>query len=110
MTANGTLPVPTIVLDIRDDHIRHLQEAPLPYPASFLLVEGHRRFNIAAYLALLLMPRSAKALMLAADYTFANRSTVSGNFSTSRINNAAWAFGFARPCSQFSTVRGLVRR
>ncbi|GEM_PF-2826217 len=51
MTANRTFPVPPVVLDNRDDHIRLLREAPLPYPASFLLVEGHRRFNIAAYLA-----------------------------------------------------------
>jgi hypothetical protein len=45
-----------------------------------------------------------------ASYTSAKRSTVSGNFSTSRISNAACAFGFERPCSQFSSVRGLVRR
>lgn len=40
----------------------------------------------------------------------ASRSTVSGNRFTSLISNAAWAFGLARPCSQFSRVRTLVRR
>ena len=42
--------------------------------------------------------------------TVASRSTVSGYFSTSLINTAAWAFGLARPCSQFSRARGLVCR
>lgn len=42
--------------------------------------------------------------------TAASRCTVSGNFSTNRISTAAWALGLARPCSQFSRVRGLVRR
>src|ERR1700719_3565583 len=41
---------------------------------------------------------------------FANLSTVSGYLSTIRINRAACALGRARPCSQFSRVRTLVRR
>ena len=40
----------------------------------------------------------------------ASRPTVSGKRSTSRISKAAWALGRARPCSQFSSVRRLVRR
>lgn len=43
-------------------------------------------------------------------HTAASRSIVSGNFSTRRMSKAACAFGLARPCSQFSKVRGLVRR
>ena len=42
--------------------------------------------------------------------TAASRSTVSGYRSTKRISRAACAFGRARPCSQFSSMRGLVRR
>lgn len=44
------------------------------------------------------------------SYTAANRLTVSGYLSTKWINSAACALGLARPCSQFSSVRGLVRR
>ena len=40
----------------------------------------------------------------------ASRSTVSGNFSTILMSRLAWAFGFARPCSQFSRVLSFVRR
>jgi hypothetical protein len=42
--------------------------------------------------------------------TFARRSTMSGNLFTKVISRAACAFGRARPCSQFSSVRGFVRR
>lgn len=41
---------------------------------------------------------------------YANRRTVSGNRCASRMSNAACALGFARPCSQFSSVRTFVRR
>src|SRR5690554_2130543 len=47
---------------------------------------------------------------LSGVHTSASRFMVSGNFSTRRISRAAWALGLARPCSQFSRVRGLVRR
>lgn len=43
-------------------------------------------------------------------YSPCNRPIVSGNRCKSRISNAAWALGLARPCSQFSSVRALVRR
>jgi hypothetical protein len=43
-------------------------------------------------------------------YMEASLSTVSGNRFTRLISKAAWALGFARPCSQFSSVRTLVRR
>lgn len=42
--------------------------------------------------------------------TDASRSTVSGKRWTRRIKSAACAFGLARPCSQFSSVLGLVRK
>lgn len=42
--------------------------------------------------------------------TVASRCTMSGNCATMRISNEACALGLARPCSQFSSVRGLVRR
>lgn len=40
----------------------------------------------------------------------ANRSTVSGKRFTRLISKAACALGFARPFSQFSSVRTFVRR
>lgn len=48
MVEHGTFPVPPILIDNRDAHPPYSR---LPYPPAFLLVEGHRRFNIAAYLA-----------------------------------------------------------
>jgi len=39
-------PAPPIVLDNRDDHLPERQKLP----AGFLLIEGHRRFNISLYL------------------------------------------------------------
>ncbi len=49
--------------------------------------------------------RAAAAFQMAAS-----RSTVSGKRFTRLISKAACAFGLARPCSQFSSVRTLVRR
>ncbi len=46
----------------------------------------------------------------APDQIAASRCTVSGYFLTRLIRRAACAFGLARPCSQFSRVRTLVRR
>jgi hypothetical protein len=43
--------VPPVLLDNRDGHVANLPGAPFPYPSAYLLVEGHRRLNIAAYLA-----------------------------------------------------------
>jgi len=44
------------------------------------------------------------------DQTASSRFIVSGNCATIRIRSTACALGLARPCSQFSSVRGLVRR
>ena len=44
------------------------------------------------------------------DQIVASRWTVSGYRLTRLIKSAACAFGLARPCSQFSSVRTLVRR
>ena len=35
---------------------------------------------------------------------------ISENCTTMRINSEVWALGLARPYSQFSSVRGLVRK
>lgn len=50
MVEHGTFPVPPVMLDNSDGHLAHLPSARFEYPAGFVLVEGHRRFNIAAYL------------------------------------------------------------
>lgn len=42
--------------------------------------------------------------------TAAKRSTVSGYFSTCRMSKAVCVLGLARPCSQFSSMRGLMRK
>lgn len=55
-------------------------------------------------------PPLGYGVSLSGVHTSASRFMVSGNFSTRRISRAAWALGLARPCSQFSRVRGLVRR
>ena len=51
MISTGTFPVPPVVIDNRDGHLASLPGASFPYPPAHLLIEGHRRFNIAAYLA-----------------------------------------------------------
>jgi hypothetical protein len=48
MTANQDFPVPPVIIDNRDGHLPYNFET---YPANFLLVEGHRRFFMASYLA-----------------------------------------------------------
>ena len=54
MREHGCFPVPIIVLDNRDGHLVSGQP-PVPaytgIPAAFVLVEGHRRFNMGLYLA-----------------------------------------------------------
>lgn len=52
MLQHGDFPAPIIVLDNRDAHInRETVEFPdQVLPAAYLLMEGHRRFNIALYL------------------------------------------------------------
>jgi hypothetical protein len=51
---NRDFPAPIIVLDNRDGHLKQGQ-APVPaweqLPAAYLLIEGHRRLNMALYLA-----------------------------------------------------------
>lgn len=51
MLTNGQFPTPIIVLDIRDGHMS-VNEAELwkALPAGFVLIEGHRRFNLALHL------------------------------------------------------------
>ncbi len=50
MIEHRTFPVPPIILANGDGHLASSVGAPYPYPPGFILVEGHRRFNIAAYL------------------------------------------------------------
>jgi hypothetical protein len=53
MNDHGDFPAPIIVLDNRDNHIQGLESVPKwekGLPASFLLIEGHRRFNMALFL------------------------------------------------------------
>lgn len=53
MNEHCDFPAPIIVLDNRDDHIKGLDGVPgweRDFPASFLLIEGHRRFNMALFL------------------------------------------------------------
>ena len=54
--------------------------------------------------------RTSDVLNPASLQIAASRWTVSGYFLTRLIRRAACAFGLARPCSQFSRVRTLVRR
>lgn len=51
MVEQGTFPVPPVVVDNRDGHLTDTPHEAFPLPAAYILVEGHRRFNIAAYLA-----------------------------------------------------------
>jgi hypothetical protein len=54
MDEHGDFPSPIIVLDNRDGHLSGLQSVPTwerNIPASFVLIEGHRRFNMALFLA-----------------------------------------------------------
>jgi len=55
-------------------------------------------------------PSRDQARIYSFGQTFARRSTMSENFFTKVISSAACAFCRARPCSQFSSVRGFVRR
>jgi hypothetical protein len=52
MTENGDFPTPIVVLDNRDDHLGKgkVAEDWQALPKSFVLIEGHRRFDIALYL------------------------------------------------------------
>ena len=52
MVEHGTFPVPPVMLDNSDGHLTNERGSSVVYPAGFILVEGHRRFNIAAYLEL----------------------------------------------------------
>lgn len=48
MSQHKDFPVPPIILDNRDGH---LSEAHPELPLDYLLIEGHRRFDVALYLA-----------------------------------------------------------
>jgi hypothetical protein len=52
MLEHGNFPAPIIVLDNRDGHVSE-NTVEFPYqalPVALVLMEGHRRFNIALYL------------------------------------------------------------
>lgn len=51
MTERAVFPTPVIVLDNNDDHHNALFPKEWPLPQGFVLIEGHRRTNIASYLA-----------------------------------------------------------
>lgn len=46
-----TFPVTPIILNNNDGHLAKVRGAHFPFPAGFILIEGHLRFNIASYLA-----------------------------------------------------------
>ncbi|MEZ0001616.1 hypothetical protein [Sinorhizobium fredii] len=46
MMEHGDFPTPIIVLDHRDGHLPTTRGVP----SAYLLIEGHRRFNMALYL------------------------------------------------------------
>jgi hypothetical protein len=50
MREHRDVPEPIIVLDNRDGHLSRMKNAPKyeQYPPSYLLIEGHNRFEIAA--------------------------------------------------------------
>lgn len=48
---NRTFPVTPIMLDNSDGHLARVKGAHFDFPAGYLLIEGHLRFNIASYLA-----------------------------------------------------------
>jgi hypothetical protein len=50
MSEHGDFPSPIIVLDNRDGFLKSQPQAFRQIPASYVLIEGHRRFNIALYL------------------------------------------------------------
>jgi hypothetical protein len=51
MLEHGNFPAPIIILDNRDNHLKKYQEAKRDrIPAEYILIEGHRRFNLALYL------------------------------------------------------------
>lgn len=52
MKKHGRFPTPIVVLDNRDGHLKTNSELGglLPLPSCFVLIEGHRRFNLALHL------------------------------------------------------------
>lgn len=51
MLANSDFPTPIIILDNRDDHVRTDPSEPWNcIPIGYVLMEGHRRFNLALHL------------------------------------------------------------
>lgn len=51
MVMTGKWPVRPVVLDNRGNALTLHPENGFPLPSSFILIEGHTRFNLAAYLA-----------------------------------------------------------
>ncbi|MHA6692289.1 hypothetical protein [Devosia sp. A449] len=51
MVAAGKWPVHPVVLDNRGNSLPFHPENGFPLPSTFILIEGHTRFNLAAYLA-----------------------------------------------------------
>jgi len=49
MVEHGNFPAPIIVLDNRDGHVGAVPSYET-LPAAYVLMEGHRRFNLALYL------------------------------------------------------------
>lgn len=50
MATNHAWPVRPIVLDNRNGAVTHHPDGNGPLPSTFVLIEGHTRFNVAAYL------------------------------------------------------------
>jgi hypothetical protein len=50
MLENKAFPAPIIVLDNRDGHANAENPKHWPVPSSYVLIEGHSRFNIGTYL------------------------------------------------------------
>lgn len=51
MIAHGDFPSPIIVLDNRDAHVHHNPKEPwTAVPRGYVLMEGHRRFNLSLHL------------------------------------------------------------
>ena len=50
MVEHEDVPEPIIVLDNRDGSLNATHGAPWQCPSGFLLIEGHKRFELAAYM------------------------------------------------------------
>ncbi|MCJ9700194.1 hypothetical protein [Bradyrhizobium sp. SHOUNA76] len=50
MMDNRSFPQPIVILDNRDGHLKREYRGAADVPAGYILIEGHKRLNIAAYL------------------------------------------------------------